>query len=136
MFRRRSLPPELVPARASFDRVLAELEPAKAALADALPGARMPGVPLVHALEAFEERARTAADAMPGWRCRPIEREWQACEDGLTAARERARRLCVDAPEIGGFEALLGLVQDLLDVLEPFAAAAARFDALRVVPER
>jgi hypothetical protein len=136
MFRRRSLPAELVPARASFDQVLAELEPAKAALADALPGARMPGVPLIEALEAFEEHARAAAEAMPGWRCEPLEDAWRMCEAGLSAARDRARRLREEGPEIGGFEALLGLVQDLLDLLEPFATTATRFDALRVASKR
>jgi hypothetical protein len=136
MFRRRALPPELAPARVSFDRVLAELEPAKVALSDALPGARMPGRPLVEALGAFEEHARAAAEAMPGWRCEQLEDDWLACETGLAAARDRARRLREEAPDVAGFEALLDLVQDLLDQLEPFASAAARFQALRIPVRR
>jgi hypothetical protein len=136
MFRRRTLPAELVAARASFDRVLAQLEPAKDALTDAIPGARMPGRPLVDALDSFERHADAAADAMPGWRCAQLEPEWQECQAGLGAARDRARRLRLEAPDVAGFEALLGLVQDLLDLLDPFALAAARFDALRVPSRR
>jgi hypothetical protein len=132
MFRRRTLPPELVPARAVFDRMLVELESATSELSDALPGARMPGRPLVGALGTFEERTRAAAAAMPAWRCEPLEDEWQACAVGLAAARDRARRMREEAPDLNGFEGLLGLVQDLLDLLDPFASAAARFDALRV----
>jgi hypothetical protein len=132
MFRRKELPLELVPAREAFDRVLAELEPGKEALADALPGARMPGRPLVEALVAFEEHSASAAAAMPGWRCGQLEPEWRACDAGLRLARDRARRLRGEAPDVAGFEALLGLVQDLMDELEPFASAAHRFDALRV----
>jgi hypothetical protein len=132
IFRRKELPLELVPARKAFDRVLAELEPGKAALADALPGTRLPGRPLVEALVAFEERAASAATAMPGWRCEPLEPEWRACDAGLARARARARGLREDGPDVAGFEALLSLVRDLMDELEPFASAARRFDALRV----
>ncbi len=136
MFRRRVLPPELAPARAALDTVLDELEPAKAALADALPGARLPGRPLLEALAEFEEGAARADAAMAEWRCPPVEQQWQACAAGLARARADARAFREQAPDLDGFEALLGLVQHLLDLLEPFASASARFDELRISARR
>ena len=45
MFRRKRLPVELEPAFAAFHDVLDELEPAKAGLADVVPGGRLPVAP-------------------------------------------------------------------------------------------
>ncbi len=43
-----------------------------------------------------------------------------------------ARRLREEAPDLGGFEGLLGTVESLFDPLLPFEDAAKRFDALKV----
>ena len=65
MFRRRRLPPELEPVRDAFDAVLAEVEPAKAALADCMPTTRLPGRPLPDALAEYEEHLERARALMP-----------------------------------------------------------------------
>ena len=131
LFRRRTLPPELEPSAAAFRRVLDELEPAKEGLAEALPTNRLPGRPLVDALSSFETALERAVPLMPAWRRPEVEDAWQRCDDGLVVARERAARLRIEAPELGGFEALLGTIQSLIDPLDPFEDAAFRFRALR-----
>ena len=134
LFRRRELPPELVPAEAAFRRVLDELEPAKEGLAEALPTNRLPGRPLVDALGSYEGALERATALMPAWRRPELDDEWRCCADGLAVARQRAGRLRTEAPDLGGFEGLLGTIQSLLDPLDPFEDAARRFALLRVRP--
>ncbi|MGH2541072.1 MAG: hypothetical protein ACRDGK_11165, partial [Actinomycetota bacterium] len=69
---------------------------------------------------------------MPAWKSPPIEREWSACEAGISAALTRARRFREEAPDLAGFEGLIWAVEEMLDPLEPFRAAAERFRSLRV----
>ncbi len=130
-FARRRLPPELEASYAGFQGVLAELEPAKAALPAAMPTTRMPGRPLPDVLLEFETRLHAAAERMPGWRTPELEVSWTACTAGIDEALGRARRLREEAPDLGGFEGLVWAVGDLLAPLEPFEAAAARFEKLR-----
>lgn len=128
---RKVLPAELVPAYDAFVRVLDEIEPAKAALADVLPGTRMPGRPLSDALASFEEGLSNARFGMPGWRRAEVETEWRACLHGLDDALSRTHRMRLAASAPSGFEGLLAAVQSLLDPLDPFEAAARRFGSLR-----
>ena len=131
MFRRRRLPAELEPVRDAFDAVLGEVEPAKAALTDCMPSTRLPGRPLPDALAEYEAHLERARALMAPWREPRLETEWDACDTGLADALALARRLREEAPELGGFEGLLGAVESLMDPLDPFEAAAARFRALR-----
>lgn len=131
MFRRRRLPPDLEPVREAFDAALAEVEPAKAALADCMPTTRMPGRPLPDALAEYEDHLERARASMPSWRHPHLESEWLACDAGLADALALARTLREEAPQLGGFEGLLGTVESLMDPLDPFEAAAERLRALR-----
>ena len=131
MFRRRRLPAELEPVRDAFDAVLGEVEPAKAALTDCMPSTRLPGRPLPDALAEYEAHLERARGLMPPWREPRLETEWGACDAGLATALRLARRLREEAPELGGFEGLLGTVGSLMDPLDPFEAAAERFRTLR-----
>jgi len=131
LFPRRKVPAELAPAAEAFRRVLAELEPAKEGLAEVLPTNRLPGRPLVDALASYEGALERATALMPAWRRSEVDDVWRRCADGLTVARERASRLRNEAPDLGGFEGLLGTIQSLLDPLDPFEDAAQRFTALR-----
>jgi hypothetical protein len=132
MFRRRRLPPELEPIRDAFDAVLAEVEPAKASLADCMPTTRLPGRPLPDALAEYEGHLERARALMPSWRHPQVEEEWRACDVGSRDALALARTLREEAPRLAGFEGLLGAVESLMDPLDPFEAAAERFRALRV----
>jgi len=131
MFRKKQLPPELADAQTGFQAVLDELEPAKEAITDVLPGTRMPGRPLHDALAAFQDGLERAATLMPAWRRPETQEVWSECETGLASALALAHRAREEAPDVIGFEGLLGLVEELLDPLEPFAAAEQRFRALR-----
>jgi len=134
IFRRKELPAELRPVEAAFARVLEELEPAKVAITDVLPGTRMPGRPFHDALDEYERRLVVASEAMPGWRHPSVEAEWSACAAGLASALDLTRRARAEALDVHGFEGMLGLVEALLDPLDPFADAEARFRRLRERP--
>lgn len=130
ILRRRRLPEPLVPAYEAFEAVLAEVEPAKAALSSVMPTTRMPGRPLTDAVLEFEERLTRAGDAMPRWCVIELDREWSACDTGVAEALDRARRLRERAPDLGGFEGLIWAAGELLAPLEPFEAADRRFREL------
>ncbi len=131
IFRRRRLPSELEAPHATFMQVLAEVEPAKEALTDCMPTTRMPGRPLPDALIEYESHVERAAALMPGWRCEAMEQVWRGCAAGLDEALALARRLREEAPDLGGFEGLLGTVESLFDPLRLFEDAEKRFDALK-----
>jgi hypothetical protein len=131
MFRRKRLPDELAPAFDAFQRVLDEVEPAKAGLTDVVPGSRLPGRPLEDALAEFVSRSDRATVLMPGWRRPELETVWSACAEGLAAARADAAAILEGPGEPTGFGDLLAIVERLFDRLEPFAAAEARFGDLR-----
>ena len=131
MFKRKRLPPELVPAYAAFLAVLAQVEAGKSMLVGVMPTTRLPGRSLPDALFEFEARSSRAAELMPAWRMPALEAEWSACEQGLAEAREQARRFREEGPELGGFERLIWAVEQLMAPLEPFEAAALAFRTRR-----
>ncbi|MET0800356.1 MAG: hypothetical protein ABWZ53_04205 [Actinomycetota bacterium] len=132
ILRRKRLPAGLEAPYEAFVRVLAEIEPAKEALTEVMPTTRLPGRPLPDALAVFEGHLERARGAMQAWRSPAIEREWSACDAGIAEALVRARRFREEAPDLAGFEGLIWAVEELLDPLEPFRAAAERFRSLRV----
>jgi hypothetical protein len=134
MFRRKRLPAELAPAFDAFRRLLDEIEPAKAGLTDIVPGSRLPGRPVGDALGEFVASVDRASALMSAWRRPELETVWSACADGLAEARADAAALLAEATEAAGFGDLLGIVERLLDRLEPFVDAEARFEDLRRRP--
>ena len=125
--RRRELPADLRAAEHAFHAVLDLVEPAKAGLADVLPTTRMPGRPFGHALAEFVQRLEGAKHAMLAWQDGALQGSREACDAGLLEALDRAHRISSEGAEVEGFEALLGLVESLLDPLEPFADAELAF---------
>jgi hypothetical protein len=136
VIRRKELPPELRPVFNAFNDVLEAIEPAKAAVADVLPGTRLPGRPLKDALAEYRAGIDDARAGMARWRCVELEPEWQACAAGLEVAAERVGDFMGHEDDPVGFEGLLGTVQALIEPLDPFVAAAERFRSLRVRPGR
>lgn len=130
--RRKELPADLRAPYEAFHAVLDEIEPAKAGLADVLPGSRLPGRPLNDAVEEYRSRLQRATPAMAAWRHPELEAVWAACVDGLAVGIERATRVLALVDEPAGFEGLLGTVEQLMDPLDPFATAEERFRTLRV----
>jgi len=130
LLRRRRLPEELVGAYDRFLAVVEVVESAKEELVAAVPGPRTPGVPLAEALFAFSASLQQATEAMPAWRVPALEERWLACERGIAQASSQADRLRTEAPELG-FEALLGVIGDILAPLEEFEGALDRFMELR-----
>jgi hypothetical protein len=136
MGRRKELPAHLRTPHEAFQAVLAEIEPAKAGIADVLPGTRLPGRPLNDAVGEYRTRLQRATVAMEAWRCPDLEVAWRACAEGLAVGIDRATRLLAMDEDPPGFEGLLGTVEQLMDPLDPFAAAEERFRALRRKPRR
>jgi len=134
--RRKELPEQLRGPYTAFQAVLEEIEPAKAGIADVLPSTRLPGRPLNDAVGEYRTRLERATTAMPGWRCPELDAEWRACADGLAEGIDRAKRLLSMNVDPAGFEGLLGTVEQLMDPLDPFAAAEERFRSLHRRPAR
>ena len=131
MFRRKRLSPELDAALAHLRVVVEQVEAAKQAMTGTVPSTRSAGTPLAEGILELERRLTAAQELMPTWRHADVEAEWVACDAGIREALERARRLREDPPEIGGFEGLIWAVDQLLEPLEAFEAAAERFRTLR-----
>lgn len=131
--RRRRLPPQLRGAFATFLTVVALVERAKDALTAAVPSTRTAGRSLPDALSEFEEELRRARDRMNEWRRPEMEASWLACASAIDQALMSAERLRVEAPEIAGFEGVIGALDGLLAPLDRFEEAFAAFRAARVV---
>ena len=131
MLRRRRLPDDLGAPLDGLRDVVDHVEAAKAAMTSTVPSTRLPGTPLAEAVAEFEEHLGRAEDLMPAWRHPEVGDEWLACQAGIEESLERARRLREDPPELGGFEGLIWVVDQVLGPLEAFEAAAERFRTLR-----
>jgi hypothetical protein len=131
VIRRKRLPEQLETSLAGLRGVVVDVEEAKAAMTATVPSTRLPGTPLAEAIAEFEDHLGRAKELMPGWRHPDVEAGWLACEAGIDEALARAARLREDPPELGGFEGLIWVVDQVLAPLEAFEAAAERFRTLR-----
>ena len=131
VFRRKTLPDQLQEPLEGLRAVIVEVEAAKDAMTGTVPSTRSAGTPLAEGILELEQRLAAAQELMPTWRHPDIDEEWRACNDGIRESLDRARRLREDPPELGGFEGLIWAVDQLLEPLEAFEAAAERFRTLR-----
>lgn len=131
MLRRRRLPEDLLEPFERFREALALVERATNALTSSVPTTRVPGRPLAETLGEFEEELRAVAVAAPSWRAPEVEETWTACAEAVDECLARAERLRVEAPDLGGFESVIGTIDELLAPLEAFRGAAERFGELR-----
>ncbi|MFM7718205.1 MAG: hypothetical protein ACKO8G_01760 [Actinomycetota bacterium] len=128
---RRRLPPALAERLAAFRRVVAAIDAGKEALLASVPTTRLEGRPIAETLVVYEAALREAGGGMDAWRAPELEEAWTAAAAGLAEARALAERVRLEAAAPVGFEALVGLIGDLLAPLDAFEAAAERFSALR-----
>lgn len=131
MLRRRKLPAELEDSVQALRLVVDQIEAAKDVMTATVPSTRLPGTPLAEAISEFEDHLGRARELMPRWRHPDVEDEWLVCQAGIAESLAHARRLREDPPELGGFEGLIWVVDQILTPLEVFEAAAERFRSLR-----
>jgi len=131
VIRRKRLSGDLLGSLDGLRTVVAEVEAAKQAMTGTVPSTRSAGTPLAEGILELELRLAAAQELMPTWRRPELEAEWLACDAGIRESLERARRLREDPPELGGFEGLIWVVDQVLAPLEAFEAAAERFRTLR-----
>jgi hypothetical protein len=131
MFRRKRLPAPLRDAYEAFSRAMEDVDRAHAVLTEAAPSTRFAGRPLPDALVEFEDALRSARAGMERWRVPELEAEWERCAAGLARSLGLAERLRLEAPEIAGFETLIGTIDSLIAPLDAFVAAEECFRALR-----
>lgn len=131
MLRRKRLPDDLVGALDGLRAVVLEVEAAKRAMIGTVPSTRSAGTPLADGILEMESRLEAARTLMPAWRHPNLDIEWRSCEDAIRESLHRARRLREDPPELGGFEGLIWVVDQLLEPLGAFEATAERFRTLR-----
>jgi hypothetical protein len=131
VFRRKRLPDQLQVPLGGLRAVAAEIEAGKRAMTGTVPSTRSAGTPLAEGILELEDRLTPAQTLMPAWRHPELEQEWRACDEGIRESMDRARRLREDPPELAGFEGLIWAVDQLLEPLEAFEAAADRLRTLR-----
>lgn len=131
VIRRKRLPQDLLSPLDGLRSVVREVEAAKRAMTGTVPSTRSAGTSLAEGILELEQRLAGAKVLMPAWRHPDLEDEWLACDAGIRESLDRARRLREDPPELGGFEGLIWAVDQLLEPLETFEAAAERFRTLR-----
>ena len=116
-------------AGAAFRDVMGHVDEAKATLLLGVPGGRTARIPLAEALVGFEQGLRDARAGMASWRVGAVEAEWMSCAKALDRAAERAERLRLEVPT-DAYEELVSLLDELLDPLDAFGAAASRLRSL------
>jgi hypothetical protein len=131
VFKRRKLPEALQGSLEHLRDVVEEVEAAKDAMTGTVPSTRSAGTPLAEGIHDLETRLAAAQALMPAWRHPDLEDVWLACADGIRESLDRARQLREDPPDLGGFEGLIWAVDQLLEPLVAFEAAADRFRTLR-----
>ena len=72
---------------------------------------------MAEALSVFEDSLGEASTLMPGWRDEAILEEWSRCNEALDQSLLMCARLREEAPELGGFEGLVGLIGELIGAL-------------------
>jgi hypothetical protein len=127
VLRRKRLPPSLQTAFEQFLSVVAQIEAAKADLTACVPSTRFAGRPLTDGLASFQEHLVSARKGMSSWRRAEVEEAWQAASSALEEAERSAERVRLQAPDPGGFEGLIGLIDDLLAPFDAFEEAFERF---------
>ena len=105
-----------------FEAAAERVEEGKAALVAAVPTARVEGRPMAEAVLDFERELRSAGGLMEPWRRSEHEALWIACRHGLEVALRRAERARLQAPSLD-FEALVELIGEIMEPLDPFAEA-------------
>lgn len=123
------MPAEIAGAAANFRRVFDGVNEARDILLLGVPSGRTPLLPLAEALAGFEAGLATASDEMPEWRSADLEPEWLACRSALDRAMTAAEGLRLGASPLG-YEALAPMLDEVLEPLEAFDAAAFRFRRL------
>jgi hypothetical protein len=105
------------------------VDEAKTTLLLGVPSGRSARIPLAEALAGFEQGLRDARAGMGSWRVDQVHAEWTACAAALDRAAEGAERLRLEVPT-DAYEELVSHLDRLLDPLDAFGVAAARFRSL------
>jgi len=127
--RTSSARPELRGSFEGFRLTSALVEEARATLLLGVPSGRASRLPLAEALAGFEALLDEATGAMPSWRMPDVEAEWEACRAALDESARRSERLRLGSvPD--GYEQLAPVLEELIEPLDVFAAAAGRYRSL------
>lgn len=113
----------------SFRAVMQRVAEAKANLLLGVPSGRSARIALAEALAGFELGLRDAGAEMASWRVDDVAGDWADCAQALDQAAEAAERLRLEVPT-DAYEELVSHLDALLDPLEAFDRAAARFRVL------
>lgn len=132
MFRRKTMPPALVPAWDAF-RVQAErVEHARRALLSCLPVGRVDPVPVPVGLDLLGDELDEVAAVLDAWHRPELETAWRACRDALDEARAHIAPAHAVATSTGELEELLEAVGEVVEPLDAWGEAERAWLALRV----
>lgn len=114
--RRKSIPPELLPAWEAFQAQAERIEAARQALLGCLPVGRIDPAPVPVGLDLLRDEVTAVAGELHTWRTPVMEDAWQACRAAIDEALDAI-------PDARAVSATTGELEEMLDavggVVEP-----------------
>lgn len=130
--RRKSMPPDLLPAWEAFAAQAERVEQARQALLRCLPVGRVEPAPIGLGLDLLRDELEAVKAEMTAWLVPVSEADWLACltaVDEALAHIEPAREVSLATGEL---EILLGAVTDVVEPLDAWATAERNWLKRRV----
>jgi hypothetical protein len=131
MFRRKSMPPRLVPAWEAFQAQATRVESARQALLGCLPVGRVDPAPVPVGLDLLRDELRAVRAELDTWKVPEVAEAWDTCRDAVAQALAAVPAAHAVATASGELEELLGAVGDVIEPLDAWGAAERRWLALR-----
>jgi hypothetical protein len=132
MFKRKQMPPALVPAWEAFQAQAERVESARRALLSCLPVGRVEPAPIAVGLDLLGDELAAVEPHLDEWRVEPVEPQWQACVAAFAEAREAIPEAREVAATTGELEELLDAVGDVVEPLDAWHDAERHWLRLRV----
>ncbi len=132
IFRRKTLPDELVEPYGLFSEHVQRMEQARDALMSCLPVGRVDPAPVPVGLDLLADTLDEILSEMPRWRIPELEKEWVGCVEAIEESRGNMPRAHLVAERSTELEELLGAVEDVDEPLGyAFQQAELRWRRLR-----
>jgi hypothetical protein len=132
MFKRKQMPPDLVPAWEAFQVQAERVEKARQALLSCLPVGRVEPAPIAVGLDLLHDELAAVEPDLPDWRVAAVEAQWQECRASFAEAREAIPEAREVAATTGELEELLDAVGDVVAPLDAWHDAERHWLRLRV----
>ena len=132
MLRRKTMPPDLLPAWEAFQADAHRVADARRVVLSCLPVGRVEPAPIAVGLDVLADELSEVAASLAAWRIDEVETHWVACRSSIDeagAAIPAAKQVAATTSEL---EELLTAVSDVVEPLgDAFSAAERQWRSLR-----